>query len=286
MAATKKQSDIIAQLKVKIEHLEREKRLQNERHTELILEMAELKKYGGQPGSGQESMAADEPADNLEIDEIMAKLEQDNKFLEEIEEKRRRAEKSGGSSGSTPPGGGGGQISASSSAGSSPPTTSSATTEHSSKSGATPASSTASSSSSKQESGGSSPLHRTGSAITADSGFLSQSSLNGGGAGIHGTSPNSKIVGNGELIRCMSSSPAHGKKIYIILGMSQSSGSLHRLPGLSKAEKIGLMSAGSAGSLSHAGGKGDSDAAPLPAQNEEGMIDIPGKGWTYVFIAR
>ena len=49
---------------------------QNERHQELILEMAELKKYGA--GSiGHESLSdAERPSDNLEIDEIMAKLEQ------------------------------------------------------------------------------------------------------------------------------------------------------------------------------------------------------------------
>ena len=72
--------------------------------------------------------------------------------------------------------------------------------------------------------------------------------------------------------------------------LSQSSGSLHRLPGLSKAEKIGLLSAGSAGSLgvSSAGPKAEEDGGGkgLPAQNEDGMIDIPGKGWTHVFIAR
>ncbi len=104
-AATKKQSDLIAQLKVKIEHLEREKRTQNERHTDLILEMAQLKRYGASTdggGGGDLAVAAaaagaaamEEPADNLEIDAIMAKLEQDNKFLEEIE-KRRRAENKG-----------------------------------------------------------------------------------------------------------------------------------------------------------------------------------------------
>jgi hypothetical protein len=49
---------------------------QNERHQELILEMAEMKKYGA--GSiGHESLSdAERPSDNLEIDEIMAKLEQ------------------------------------------------------------------------------------------------------------------------------------------------------------------------------------------------------------------
>jgi hypothetical protein len=49
---------------------------QNERHQELILEMAEFKKYGG-TSVGPESLSdAERPSDNLEIDEIMAKLEQ------------------------------------------------------------------------------------------------------------------------------------------------------------------------------------------------------------------
>lgn len=49
---------------------------QNERHQELILEMAEFKKYGG-ASVGPESLSdAERPSDNLEIDEIMAKLEQ------------------------------------------------------------------------------------------------------------------------------------------------------------------------------------------------------------------
>ena len=51
---------------------------------QLILEMAEMKKYG------PESIASDmeAPCDNLEIDQIMAKLEQDNKFLEDLEKQR------------------------------------------------------------------------------------------------------------------------------------------------------------------------------------------------------
>ena len=58
-------------------------------------------------------------------------------------------------------------------------------------------------------------LHRTNSAIT-DSGFLSQSSLNGSS-----TSPTSKING---------ASNGGG-----------SSGSLHKLPGLTGAEKVNLL---------------------------------------------
>jgi hypothetical protein len=46
--------------------------------------MADLKKYG------PESIASDieAPCDNLEIDQIMAKLEQDNKFLADLEKSR------------------------------------------------------------------------------------------------------------------------------------------------------------------------------------------------------
>ena len=82
--ATKKQAEMIDQLKSKIQELEADRQVQNERHQELILEMAELKKYG------PESIASDmeAPCDNLEIDEIMAKLEQDNKFLEDLEKQR------------------------------------------------------------------------------------------------------------------------------------------------------------------------------------------------------
>ena len=47
LVATKKQAEIIDQLKTTIAGLETERRVQNERHQELILEMAELKRYGG-----------------------------------------------------------------------------------------------------------------------------------------------------------------------------------------------------------------------------------------------
>ena len=45
---------------------------------ELILEMAELKKYGKAESIGSD---IEQPSDNLEIDQIMAKLEQDNKVI-------------------------------------------------------------------------------------------------------------------------------------------------------------------------------------------------------------
>ena len=190
--ATKKQAELIGQLKSKIDDLEREKRLQNEKHTELILEMAELKKYGG-----PESIASDieQPSDNLEIDQIMAKLEQDNKFLADLE--KQRAERKGES-----------------------------------------------------------PLHRTNSAIT-DSGFLSQSSLNGSS-----TSPTSKTNGGSNST---SSNP----------NLSQSNGNLSKLPGMTKADKINLLN-----------GSNSSLLRSREVDANDGMIDIPGKGWTYVYIAR
>ena len=82
--ATLKQEEMINQLKDRIAELENDRQAQNERHQELILEMAEIKKYG------PESIASDleTPCDNLEIDQIMAKLEQDNKFLEDLEKQR------------------------------------------------------------------------------------------------------------------------------------------------------------------------------------------------------
>merc|ERR1712223_863997 len=46
IVATKKQTEIIEQMKLKITDLEIERKLQNEKHQELILEMAELKRYG------------------------------------------------------------------------------------------------------------------------------------------------------------------------------------------------------------------------------------------------
>ena len=53
IVATKKQTEMIDKLKLRISELEAEKEVQNERHQELILEMAELKKYG------PESIASD-----------------------------------------------------------------------------------------------------------------------------------------------------------------------------------------------------------------------------------
>lgn len=189
--ATKKQAEIIEQMKSKITELEIERKLQNEKHQELILEMAELKRYG------RDSLPAEieNPSDNIEIDQIMAKLEQDNKFLADLE-KQRAANK------------------------------------------------------------GDSPPHRAGSAIT-DSGFLSQSSLNGN-----------------------SMSPITREKTSY----------LHRsaleLPGLSGADKINLLNGSfSASALNNLPGSSNFDNREVIV-DKDGMVEIPGKGWCWVYLAR
>ena len=92
VVATKKQTEIIDQMKEKIAELEVERKVLNEKHQELILEMADLKRYG------RDSLPAEmeNPSDNIEIDQIMAKLEQDNKFLADLE--KQRADRSKGES--------------------------------------------------------------------------------------------------------------------------------------------------------------------------------------------
>ena len=92
VVATKKQAEIIEQMKAKITDLEVERKVQNEKHQELILEMADLKRYG------RDSLPTEieNPSDNIEIDQIMAKLEQDNKFLADLE--KQRAKRSEGDS--------------------------------------------------------------------------------------------------------------------------------------------------------------------------------------------
>ena len=193
--ATKKQIEIIDQLKSKITDLEIERKLQNEKHQELILEMAELKRYG------RDSLPEEieNPSDNIEIDTIMAKLEQDNKFLADLE-KQRAANK------------------------------------------------------------GDSPPHRASSAIT-DSGFLSQSSLNG-----NSTSP--------------------------ITRESKSSfnlGSALELPKLSGADKINLLSGGSFSTtaLNNLPGSGNSNYSSKEVMvDKDGMVEIPGKGWCWVYVAK
>ncbi len=221
--ATKRQEELIAQLKAKIEHLEDEKRSQNDRHAELILEMAELKRYGHQQNSSPRSDVdvvdeLEQPADNLEIDEIMAKLEQDNKFLEELEKQRaeRNSKKSASERGS-------------------PGTT----------------------------------LQRASSSVT-DSGFLSQSSLNG-------SSPTTRLGGG-------SGHQGHGHSQQ----HSASTGSLNRLPGLTKADKINMMSSGRSTLLDDHDVDGDEEEEETndAIEEREGMINIPGKGWTFVFVAR
>ena len=190
--ATKKQAEIIDQLKTKISYLETERKIQNDKHQELILEMAELKRYGNATSLPAE---IENPSDNIEIDEIMAKLEQDNKFLEDLE-KQRAANK------------------------------------------------------------GDSPPHRACSAIT-DSGFLSQSSLNG-----NSTSPITR----------------------------ERAASLNRstleLPRLSGADKINLLNGSfSASALNNLPGATSLGSREVLVDND-GMVEIPGKGWCWVYLAR
>ena len=195
---------MIDQLKLKITELEVDKQAQNERHQELILEMAELKKYG------PESIASDieAPCDNLEIDQIMAKLEQDNKFLEDLEKQRSSKVVK-------------------------------ANSDSSSSNNQSPTS-----------------LPRTSSAIT-DSGFLSQSSL---------SSPGSRL-----------------------LQTASSNGSLHRLPGVTGADKINLLNGGSYKVATSSNGSTLDKTTSKSMETfieKGGSIEVPGKGWCFVFIAR
>ena len=195
--ATKKQAEIIDQLKSKISELEIERKIQNEKHQELILEMAELKRYG------RDSLPEEieNPSDNIEIDTIMAKLEQDNKFLADLE-KQRAATKSDSESPPHP--------------------------------------------------------HRAGSAIT-DSGFLSQSSLNGN-----------------------SSSPvSRDDKKYLHQSALE-------LPKLSGADKINLLDGGSfsSASLNNLSGSSCNFNNREVMIDKDGMVEVPGKGWCWVYVAK
>lgn len=190
--ATKKQTEIIDKLKIKIFDLETERKVQNEKHQELILEMADLKAYGTDTSLPAE---IENPSDNIEIDEIMAKLEQDNKFLADLE-KQRAASKND------------------------------------------------------------SPPHRAGSAIT-DSGFLSQSSLNGN-----------------------STSPITRERAVSL------NRSTLELPRLSGADKINLLSGSfSASALNNLPGSMGLNTREVIIDND-GMVEIPGKGWCWVYLAR
>ena len=225
LVATKKQAEIIDQLKTTIAGLETERRVQNERHQELILEMAELKRYGGSGiggASGHSSLMLpvemENPSDNIEIDEIMAKLEQDNKFLAELEKSR------------------------------------------------------AANNNNNNIKGDSSPPHhlqqRAGSAIT-DSGFLSQSSLNGGGS---------------------STSPITARTIATASTSSLARSALE-LPRLTGADKMNLLNGGSftASALMNSL-NGAVTTTMLGSRDvivdKDGMVEIPGKGWCWVYLAR
>ena len=108
-------------------------------------------------------------------------------------------------------------------------------------------------------------LDRAHSAIT-DSGFLSQSSLCNGNGGGH-----SPTTSSSSAVAAASS------------GKSQSSGALHKLPGLTGlADKINLLNG-----HSYANSKVDpSREASKVSISKEGMIEMPGKGWRYVYVAR
>jgi hypothetical protein len=227
LVATKKQAEIIDQLKTKIADLETERRVQNERHQELILEMAELKRYGGSGNGGASGHSSlmlpveiENPSDNIEIDEIMAKLEQDNKFLAELE-KSRAANNNNNNKGDSSP------------------------SQH--------------------------LQQRAGSAIT-DSGFLSQSSLTGGGS---------------------STSPITARTMTAAISSSTSSlaRSALELPRLTGADKINLLNGGSftASALMN-GGAGTTATTMLGCRDviidKDGMVEIPGKGWCWVYLAR
>ena len=208
--ATKKQAEIIDKLKTKIAELEAERKVQNEKHQELILEMADLKAYGGGGAGGSSGGDAslpaeiENPSDNIEIDEIMAKLEQDNKFLADLE-KQRAASKND------------------------------------------------------------SPPHRAGSAIT-DSGFLSQSSLNGGNSSSSPVARERAASLNRSTLELPRLTGAD--KINLLSG-SFSASALNNLPG-----SLGLSVAGGAGARSEV------------IIDNDGMVEIPGKGWCWVYLAR
>ena len=94
---------------------------------------------------------------------------------------------------------------------------------------------------------GDSPPHRAGSAIT-DSGFLSQSSLNGA-----------------------SMSPVTRER----------TASLNKLPGLSGADKINLLQGGSfsTSALNTLPGSTVFSSSQEVIVDKDGMVEIPGKGW-------
>ena len=253
--ATKKQEEFINQLKLRIDELENEKRAQNERHQELILEMAEIKKYGGGTSlNGSIASDIEQPSDNLEIDEIMAKLEQDNKFLADLERQRERnAAKS--------------QLSSTSG--------SNNNSKQPSPSSGVDSDTTNSPQSTKNHSPtSSSTLNRTGSAIT-DSGFLSQSSLNGSGGSptSHGSHGNNGLLAMKKPSSSMSSSLNSGN-------------TLNKLPGLTGADKINLLNGHSFSSNPNIGAGATQDLINRTEINKDGMIEIPGKGWCFVYVAQ
>ena len=155
-------------------------------------------------------------------DQIMAKLEQDNKFLADLEKQRKAAK---------------------------------ASHHHPTNGGHSDTSNPSSNNHSPTS------LPRTNSAIT-DSGFLSQSSL---------SSPGSRLLQTS----------------------SSSTGSLNKLPGVSGADKINLLNGGSykaTGSLDKVVPSNSNQSKGvvngLTFMEKDGSIEVPGKGWCFVYIAR
>uniref|UniRef100_A0A0K2TTB7 RIMS-binding protein 2 n=1 Tax=Lepeophtheirus salmonis TaxID=72036 RepID=A0A0K2TTB7_LEPSM len=94
--ASVKQTELIEQLQNKIRELEKEKRLSNCKQIDLAKEMEAIKKFSFLDDEDNDNSFSSPSAEpNLEIDAIMAKLEQDNKFLAELEEQRAAASNKG-----------------------------------------------------------------------------------------------------------------------------------------------------------------------------------------------
>lgn len=85
---------------------------------------------------------------------------------------------------------------------------------------------------------------------------------------------------------------------------SQSTGSLHKLPGLTGADKINLLNGGTcftSTGVSSSGGGHIVNGAHVPSSgvvdgylgssgnvliDKDGTVEIPGKGWCFVYVAR
>ena len=80
---------------------------------------------------------------------------------------------------------------------------------------------------------------------------------------------------------------------------SQSTGNLHKLPGLTGADKINLLNGGTCftngggpgGNSVGSGGNRSGDYLSASSSgnvliDKDGTIEIPGKGWCFVYVAR